>query len=183
MLLGAFRLLVKPSSYFSNSHEETGTFKSHEATGTQMTPPQQVDPRLFAAYERTLFKVRTNTEEIVLRVGVHSVDADNLLKSAGVSEAAYLTAFNPGSRMLSDSENQCRQDQLLEYLHKENYVFLAGTGIADDGSWPGEESVLILGIDRSEANAIASTFGQTAFVHVEIGKHVELVATRFDHLS
>jgi hypothetical protein len=50
-------------------------------------------PELIAAYEKALCVV-FGTPEMVLRIGEHNEDLDELLEVEGVTTAAYITAAN-----------------------------------------------------------------------------------------
>ena len=57
-------------------------------------------------------------------------------------------------------------------------TFLAGLGEDPSGVWPGEPSVLVLGMSRSEAERIGREFGQLAIVWSAESAIPELVALR-----
>jgi hypothetical protein len=77
-----------------------------------------------------------------------------------------LTAANPGSVKLPDTQNELAQARLLTELSKRGIAVIPGIGLdADEQSdWPGEKSVLALDIDWQEAVQLAVDFGQLAFV-------------------
>src|SRR5581483_1868313 len=84
---------------------------------------------LFDAYGRTTFVADTPRGRLSLRVGRHSAELDALLAAHGVATWAYVTAFNPGSRMLPGEANAARQRELERTV--------AARGFA---SYPGEAS-------------------------------------------
>ena len=55
------------------------------------------------------------------------------------------------------------------------HLFLHGRGIGKDASWPSEESVLVIGVDRDSALELGRTFGQLAIVYKEIHQPAELL--------
>ena len=115
--------------------------------------------RLEDAYRRTTYAAGLSLK---LRVGQPHPFLDDMLAFRGLDEYAYLTAWNPGSRELSETENRARQDQLKARL-KGKHPTVEGAATADDGSWS-EESILVLGIPRAEALALAKEFGQAAIL-------------------
>jgi hypothetical protein len=119
---------------------------------------------LAAAYLATTYVVDTPAGPLPLRIGQRHPDLDRLLAEHGVTSWAFITACNPGSTRLSDADNQARQRQLDEAVRRLGKVSLPGRGVGDDGSWPPEESVLVLGLDEAEAGAVGRLFGQTAIV-------------------
>ena len=50
-----------------------------------------------------------------------------------------------------------------------------GEGIGDDGTWPPERSLLVLGIDHAGAVQLGHRFGQRAIVWGELGGLAALV--------
>ena len=87
--------------------------------------------------------------------------------------AAILTAWNPRSLSLTLSENQSRNNQLIDKLSE--YTIYKSMGQGEDTSWPAEESFLILGINKAEVDKLAIEFEQYAYVWIEEGKHVSLI--------
>ena len=57
------------------------------------------------------------------------------------------------------------------------FCFYHGEGKGDDGAWPAEPSLLILGVGEDEAAALARRFGQAAFVYGDRGAAARLVWT------
>jgi hypothetical protein len=55
------------------------------------------------------------------------------------------------------------------------FQFFLGWGVGEEGNWPPEESILIVGIDRKSAVEIASRHGQLAVVFARYGEPVELL--------
>ena len=131
-------------------------------------------PQLLTAYRRTSFNVSTPAGIISLRCGRRSPELDALLKEAGTSCWAYLTAYNPNSQQLSAEENRRRQDDLVAEVSAKSRV-LHGEGAGDEGDWPPEPSVLVLGMNRQEAERVGSKYGQNAVVVGVLGGPAELL--------
>lgn len=100
----------------------------------------------------------------ILRINQPSAELASLLLQAGAETAAFLTAWNPHSELLSLPENQAAQGNLLVELKSRQYEVIPGIGRDPSGEWEGEESYLVLGISRAEAQALGSRFGQNAIV-------------------
>ncbi len=144
---------------------------------------QPHDPEtLRDAYVATLYEVDLEGQRVVLRVG-HRVAAalQRALRSRGAASAAFVTAWNPGSTVLNVSENRQRQRALCEALAEAGFDWLEGRGVDPGGRWLAEHSVLIAGIERERANALAETFGQNAWLWVAIDEPVRLVFTAHWH--
>jgi hypothetical protein len=127
------------------------------------------DDALLAAYRRTRFCVDTAQGRIVIRVGATHPELDAILRTTGCEEWAYVTAFNPGSVPLSDAENDARQRELEQAVRQLGHRTLPGEGIGDDGIWPPEPSVLVLGIELEKAIQLGRRFGQRAIVYGQLG--------------
>ncbi|MEA3200684.1 MAG: hypothetical protein QOE90_2112 [Thermoplasmata archaeon] len=107
-----------------------------------------------------------------LRIGEPNAALDELLARHGAATWAYLTAWNPGSVPRGETENRAAARRLLDRLA--GYPCIEGESVGDGGAWR-EPSVLVLGIRRDEALAIARDFGQLAFVVGERGGAPRLV--------
>jgi hypothetical protein len=107
-----------------------------------------------------------------LRVGEVCPPLDAVLAAGGWQGAAFLTAFNPGSVLLSDAENRRRQAELAAAVA--GWSCLPGEGVGDADDWPPEPSLLVLGVSATEADALARRFGQAAWVWYPIGGPAEL---------
>jgi hypothetical protein len=130
---------------------------------------------LLEAYRKTTFYADTPRARLALRVGQRCLDLDALLNDHGLSTWAYFTASNPGSRRLSDEDNSARQRELEGDVARLGVRAYPGAGVADDGLWPPEPSLLILGIARGEAIGLGRRYGQVAIVCGELGRAAELV--------
>lgn len=127
---------------------------------------------LLAAYRRTRYTAETPHGRITLRIGERNTELDALLAAHGSTHWAYLTAWNPGSRLLPIEHNRRRQQELETALTEAGHVFYRGAGVPDplhDGHWTPEESVLIMGIEPTEATEMARRFGQRGHVHGRLG--------------
>ena len=130
-------------------------------------------PELLAAYQETDYAV-FGDPELVLRIGEHNPDLDELLDAEGASSAAFITAANPGGRQRSAWENEIANAALVESQTQAGFACFEGEGRNPDGSWT-EKSVLVVGISRADAGIVGRAFGQNAIVFVERGGPPELV--------
>ncbi|MBO6556564.1 MAG: DUF3293 domain-containing protein [Pseudomonadales bacterium] len=118
---------------------------------------------LLQAYLETDYFV-SDDPPLMLRIGEENDDAKILLASFGVTTSALITAWNPGSEVLSEDENDSRQAALLGEIESKRLNYLVGYGERQD--WL-EYSYLVLGITRDEANELAEQFGQNAYVWID----------------
>jgi hypothetical protein len=124
-------------------------------------------PVLLLAYEQTHYCVNAVTPDqsaFVLRVGVVSKSLSGTHKKYGVDCSAYVTACNPWGESVPDAENALRQASLLRALRMRSLRWLDGVGQHPSNQWPGEPSVLILGLSLAAAKVLAQDFEQNAFV-------------------
>lgn len=133
-----------------------------------------MDDQLIQAYCATNYRVHA-TEPFALRIGRICAACDALLDTHGVTTAAYLTAWNPYSKVVSDAANADAQTKLTAELTDVSVSVLSGEGVGDTGDWPPEPSLFALGIGREAATSLAQKYHQNAFVWVERGKAAELV--------
>lgn len=155
-----------------------------------------IDAALIAAYRAAHYEVSADASAglvaaFVLRVDVASPEVLDLYRRHDESQAAYLTACNPHSTVLSDADNRKRMDELVQTLralagqgparsrtysdvrtklrspahsHARSYTILHGRGTDPSGAWPGEASVLVLGMSEAEARELGVRFGQNALL-------------------
>jgi hypothetical protein len=89
---------------------------------------------------------------------------DTLLTARGHRHWANVTAHNPGSVRLAAEENRTRHTRLEADVRARGYEVFPGEGVGDDGEWPPEASLLILGMSRAEATALGHAHAQRAVV-------------------
>jgi hypothetical protein len=120
-----------------------------------------------------------NGRVVLIRIGHRSVAADKLLIRMHVSNGAFITAWNPLSKELSDRANEHRGRELKRYLNVRGVAFVEGEGRGSTGEWLPEPSVLAFGISRTEASVIGRRFRQNAIVYVPLGRPAELIVLRW----
>ena len=118
---------------------------------------------LLRAYRETDYVVFTDPP-LTLHVDEASPALLDLHQACGVCASAYLTACNPGSRLLPDPENADRQARLRSALAARGHTFFNGIGRHPEGGWPGEASFLILGLELAEAVALGREWDQRAIL-------------------
>lgn len=131
---------------------------------------------LWKAFEETHYIVH-HQPPFTLHVGRHSQELDALLEASRADCAAFITAWNPMSQALSDDENQRRQQSLTDELDRRGLLYHPGIGQHPSNGWPGEQSVLVLGLQLEAARSLAREWGQLAFIWVEREHPVELIQT------
>jgi hypothetical protein len=134
--------------------------------------------RKHAAYGRTTYRVFAGGRPIAFRTGAHKPALDALLERTGARYWAHLTAWNPGTEMLDESENRERQLRLVGDAARLGCDVLPGEGRSDDGKWPAEESAFVVGISERDAVRLAARYGQWAILAGDRGGPVRLVWCR-----
>lgn len=127
------------------------------------------------AFEETHYIVYQPS--LILKIGLTNQPLDAMLQTAGCDCAAFITAWNPMCQALNSSENQSRQQRLIYEIDGAGYKYLKGIGKHPSNNWPGEESILILGISFADAKDLSQRHGQAAFVWHEISGETQLVIT------
>lgn len=123
----------------------------------------QINEELLEAYNNARFHIYSEPA-VTLRVGIESTELKTLMLRHTVSTAAFITAFNPYSQLLSDVENNQRNAKLLIDIEEGGYIHFAGLGQDVGAKWPGEESYFVLGIDESAVKALGMKYQQNAIV-------------------
>lgn len=138
----------------------------------------EVDPQLIKRYREAVYRVCDANSRMEFRVENENPELDQLLDARGIQTAAFLTAHNPGSRVLSPAANHLAHQELLKELADNGLCWLAGEGADVTGEWLAETSVMVFGIDHSAATALAKQFGQNAYIWIQRGETPHLVLTR-----
>jgi hypothetical protein len=113
-----------------------------------------------------------------LKIGKASTPLQSLYEEYGCSSAAFITAWNPYSKAAPAVDNADAQAQLEGRLIAGEIPFIAGVGEDPTGQWPGEPSVLALGLDMDTAKYLGTEFLQNAIVWVGDDAIPELILLR-----
>ncbi len=100
---------------------------------------------------------------------------DEFLLSQGHASWAFITAFNPQSRLLDLRENRLRNQKLEKDLVRLRLDFRRGIGEGKEGDWPAEESFLILGLTLAQAMDLGRAYDQKAILFGEWSEKADLV--------
>ena len=133
-------------------------------------------PKLQEVYLNTSYWVEEVKRPFKIRIGKSNPQLENLLVGYGATSWAYITAFNPRSIPLTFEENERQHVELLHATQRLGCRTLGGHGVGDEGVWPPEKSLLILGIDRYGAYELGRHFGQNAIIVGERGGPPELLS-------
>ena len=133
---------------------------------------------LWNAYLATSFRAETPLGSVSIRIGQLTPQLDKLLRFEANDSWAFITACNPFSNELSDTENARRHQQLVRRVAELGYVVFEGAGVPDATDWQPEPSLLILGIVADEAIQLGKEFMQNAVVVGGRGQRAELVSCR-----
>jgi hypothetical protein len=128
------------------------------------------DERLFSAYRKTTYMADTPVGRLCIRIGRAHPDLDALLTARGHRHWAYVTAHNPGSVPFTAEQNRARHARLEADVAARGYEAFPGEGVGDDGEWPPEASLLILGMPRDVAAALGRAHAQRAVVWGGLGE-------------
>ncbi|MEM6611330.1 MAG: DUF3293 domain-containing protein [Cyanobacteria bacterium P01_C01_bin.72] len=127
------------------------------------------------AYEQAVYEVYRSGQTIKLSIGEDSPQLNDLMRAYQVASWAIITASNPYSQCLTESENRQLGQQLQEYLQKLNFSVLQAAGKDRRGEWTPEQSFLILGIEADQAIAIGQKFAQNAIVYGKLNQPAKLI--------
>jgi hypothetical protein len=81
-----------------------------------------------------------------------------------VTCSAFITAWNPLSQMQTDAVNAQRHQELVTEVERRSLSFLPGVGQHPSNQWPGEGSLLVLGLSLEAAKVLGQWFEQHALV-------------------
>jgi hypothetical protein len=124
---------------------------------------KDISPELLQAYAETDYIVH-HQPPFTMHIGQACLELKSLMTEHKVLSAAFITAWNPFSQNLPAKENQARQDELKANIKKRGLICIDGIGKHPSNNWPGEVSVLALGLDLEAAKSLARHYEQHAFV-------------------
>ena len=110
---------------------------------------------------------------LTIQIGQFHSNLDEFLMDNNAFSWAFVSAWNPFSKVLSDTENDARHTKLLQWLQQESFDFCEGQGAGDN--WTPEKSVLILDISLEKAIELGRHFEQNALVFGMVNQVAELV--------
>jgi hypothetical protein len=133
-----------------------------------------IPPEMIAAYRATNYRVLAPVP-FVLNVGQPSEPLRRLYHEHECRSAAFITAWNPLSVRVSDACNAATQRRLEDLLNARSIPFIKGIGEDPAGLWPGEVSVLALGLSLDAAKSLGIDFKQNAIVWAGADAMPELI--------
>jgi hypothetical protein len=83
---------------------------------------------LIEAYKNTKYKIFEPA--VTIEIGKLNQEIDVLLQKNNSNEWAFITAYNPYSKVVSDEDNKMRHDELKELT--KSYVTFEGHGVGED---------------------------------------------------
>lgn len=120
--------------------------------------------QLDAAYRATTYLADIPTGALPLRIDEPSDVLSRFLKSSVCRTWAFISAANPRSRQLEDTENINRHQALIAAVDLLDLKYYEGMGIPQTPDWPAERNLLILGITQAGAHTLAARFDQNAIL-------------------
>lgn len=137
----------------------------------------EIDSATVAAYSAAHYSVLA-PEPFVLLVGSVSSGLADLMAAEKASCAAFITAWNPFSRVATTAENTAAQEALRCDLVALGVKSIPGFGKDLSGLWPGEDSLLVLGLDLERARDLGIKYGQNAILWTGLDACPQLVLLR-----
>ncbi|WP_158270678.1 DUF3293 domain-containing protein [Limnohabitans sp. Bal53] len=122
-----------------------------------------LSPELLQAFAETHYIVLQESP-FTMQIGQSCSELNALMARHNALTAAFITAYNPFSQNLPLDENQARQNELKANLKGRGLICIDGIGKHPSNNWPGEVSVLVLGLDLEAAKSVARHYEQHAFV-------------------
>lgn len=139
------------------------------------TPCQSADDSLakplLNAYLATIYQVLLDGEWEVVRIGQTHPRLDRI---TGAERWAIITAFNPASHRLADSDNQERHARLQERVEANGLACRPTRHIDAGRNWPTEEGLFVVDPEDDWVHQQAHEFGQFGIVHGHRHGHAEL---------
>jgi hypothetical protein len=134
---------------------------------------------LVNSYRVAHYKVTGADFAFTLMVKKQSTDLLKLMKRHGVESAAFITAYNPGSKKFDRNINIRSQKALKGEIQRMGLPFFNGMGEDPTDKWgEGEPSYLVLGMGQQSAEDLGKKFGQNAVLWIDPDAVPHLVLLR-----
>ena len=106
--------------------------------------------------------------EVSFRIDQQNQEINKLIEMHGRKAACFITPCNPKGERIDDKENLRLMQELESIVQQKQLPYYFGQGGDSKGAWI-EKSLLIVGIDRAEADQLAHQYEQNAVVWFELG--------------
>ena len=116
---------------------------------------------LWSAYKTTVYRATVDGEDISIRPGQTHPSLDRALQARGVTNWAYITAWNPGSHELSRHENDERHERLGNDLARLGCEAFEGQGEPADSGWKPERAFSCSAFARLKLSILAAGMDRT----------------------
>ena len=135
---------------------------------------------LKSAYLETVYSVFVGEQQHDIKINRPAGDAiSQLLNKHALKTGYIMTAWNPRSQALSESENNIRNSRLKTELLELNCTVYDAVGTGSDPGWTPEASFFIVGLDATQAEQLALKYEQNAYVKIEADQPATLVFSAF----
>lgn len=134
-----------------------------------------IDQHLLKSYRETIYRVEML--DLDIEIGKSNPSLNAFLRRQQAEVWAFVSAWNPGSRLLSLEENEKRHKLLVSMVIASNYSFYVGRGIGYNCDWEPEVSLFILNVPKAQAIAWAQHFQQNAIVFGKLDELPALILT------
>lgn len=140
---------------------------------------REISADLVRSYRDAQYVIHGDFGGITLKVDESSPKLCELMKMYEVKSAAFLTAFNPFSVLLSPEENTKNHNALIADISSLKLKQISGEGGDPSGDWSKELSILVLGISLQDAECLADRYRQNAFLWITSDDGIARLNLRF----
>lgn len=119
---------------------------------------------LLDAYCRTEYRVLDGDNPFVMRVDQECAPLRRCHEAFDVRCSSFITAWNPCSTPTPYAVNDAAMERLSHDVVALGLRALPGIGVDPAGQWPGEPSLLVLGLDVPAALTLARAYRQHAII-------------------
>ena len=125
--------------------------------------PCGIDPALLQAYRETDYVVHAGPD-FVLHIDQPSAALAAYCQRRAINAGCVMTACNPYSKPLSDTENQARQQRLEQDLQQAGWQWVRAVGSHPKNAWSPEVGCFVEGMGEAAAGEWGQAYQQNAVV-------------------
>lgn len=124
------------------------------------------------AYRKTIYAIEQPT--FSLRWNQLSRSWNEFCDRNKIEYAAFVTADNPGSKLLPHDENEDRLAGMRRRLQSDGVEYYYYSAVDPDGKWPVERGFVVLNVERAYIVRLAMMYGQNAFAEAKKNECLKL---------
>ncbi len=134
-----------------------------------------MNPFLQKAYTETAYVILNEEQIFEVFVDQFNNNFNKWCNTKKITSWAVITAYNPYSKELLNTENRELNHQLKDTILQQGFRFNEARGVPKNSDWDSEESFFIHNITLQEAKEIGVNYKQNAIITGSYNQNAQLI--------